>query len=412
VTTPIRRALAAALLAGTAAAADDWPHYLGPNYDGKPTATSFSAKAATQVWKASVGTGCSSMTIVDGLLYTMGNDGKKNRENQQDTVHCLDAATGKEVWTFAYPCKLEPRLYPGGPNATPTIDAGKVYTLGKLGHLYCLDARTGKKVWEASASDQNPKGGWWGYAGSPTVVGDVVLYNIGDKGLALNKNTGEVVWRSGRPAVGYATVLPLPEALLGRPAVVVQTNRDLHVLDPATGQPVATYERDWQEKSDCNGVTPYVEGNHLFVMFARHGLARFSFEGKALKQDWLSEAARYGEYNWYTFTRPVRHKGHVYCLARSKTPSETGLACVSMETGEQKWRNNSYRFGNCLGVADTLIMLDDQGALIWGAISPDGFQEAYRTKILDGLCWSCPALLGDRLYARDAQGAVVCLRLE
>jgi len=404
-------ALAAAVLLPAAGAGENWPHYLGPNFDGRPTATSFSAKAATQVWKASVGTSCSSMTVVDGLLYTMGNDGKKNRKNPQDIVHCLDAATGKDVWVFAYPCKLEPRLYPGGPNATPTVGSGKVYTLSKAGHLLCLDARTGKKVWDASASKLNPKGGWWGYAGSPTVVGDVVLYNIGDKGMALHKDTGEVLWRSEKPAVGYATVLPLPELLLGRPAVVVQTNRGLHILDPATGQPVATYAREWREKSNCNGVTPYVEGGHLFVMFAAHGLARFSFEGKTLKQDWLSVPARYGAYNWYTFTTPVRHKGHIYYLARSKTPSETGLACVSMETGEQKWRNHDYRFGNCLGVADTLIVLDDKGTLIWGTLGDASFTETYRTKVLSGLCWSCPVLLGGRLYARDAQGTVVCLRL-
>ena len=411
---PVYRVGLAALLtaAATAWGGADWPHYLGPSYDGRPAAKAFTAKAAKQVWTKNVHTGLCSVTIVDGRLYTMGNTGKKGTPEAEDIVTCLDAATGGTLWTFSYPSKLEPRLYPGGPNATPTVADGKVYTLSKSGHLFCLDARSGKEVWSASASNLNPKGGWWGYAGSPTVVGDVVIYNVGDKGMALHRDTGKVVWSSQKPAVGYATVLPLPEGLLDRPAVAVQTNRGLHVLDPATGQPVATYERDWQEKSDCNGVTPYVEGKHLFVMFAAHGLARFSVEGKALKQDWLSVPARYGAYNWYTFTTPVRHQGHIYYLTRSKTASETGLACVAMATGEQKWRNNDYRFGNCIGVGDTLIMLDDQGTLIWGTLGDAAFTETYRSKVLDGLCWTVPVLVGDRLYVRNAQGKLVCLALE
>ena len=230
----------------TASGAEDWPHYLGPNFDLKPGVEEFTAKSASKVWDAKVGTGMCSVTIADGLLYTMGNDGKKedkDKSKAKDSVHCLDARTGAEKWTFDYQCVLKPNLHPGGPSSTPTIHQGKVYTISKEGHIFCLDAKTGDEVWRASAEQYQVRRAWWGFAASPTVVGDVVVYNVGDKGLALNKNTGDVLWKSEENVVGYATPKPLPTAMFNRPAVAVFTNRKFLVLDPKTGRPVATYEK-------------------------------------------------------------------------------------------------------------------------------------------------------------------------
>ena len=59
-----------------------------------------------------------------------------------------------------------------------------------------------------------------------------------------------------------------------------------------------------------------------------------------------------------------------------------------------------------------MIMLAENGDLIWGDLGDTGFKETYRTHSLDGLCWSNPVLLGDKLYARTAEGTVVCLQLK
>ncbi len=170
------------LMSMSASLAEEWPHYLGPNFDLQPQVEEFTAKSATKMWDANVKTGMCSVTIADGLLYTMGNDGTKEDEDKskaKDFVYCLDAKTGQEKWTFDYLCLLEPRLHPGGPSSTPTIHEGKVYTISKFGHLFCLEAGTGKKLWDASAVQYKPIKAWWGFAASPTIVGDIVIYNVG-----------------------------------------------------------------------------------------------------------------------------------------------------------------------------------------------------------------------------------------
>lgn len=393
-------------------AADDWPHYLGPNFDLQPSVKTFDAKGATVVWDAKVTTGMGSMTVIDGLLYTMGNDGtEQDKDKARDFIYCLDAGTGQEEWTFDYPCLLEPRLHPGGPSSTPTIHEGKVYTLSKFGHIFCLDAKTGAKIWEASGQQYKPRKPWWGFAASPTVIGDAVIYNVGDRGMALHKDTGQVLWKSEQGVVAYATPKPLPEKMFGRPAVALFTNEAFRVLDPATGRPVATYARQWEEKSNCNGITPYIHNDHVYLVHSAHGMARLSLEGSVFQQDWLSEDGKYPN-EWFAFNTQVIHEDNIYFLTKDREPGGTGLRCVDARTGKQRWFDARYGFGNLLRVGDTMVMLGEDGQLIWGTLTKTGFQETHRQKILSGLCWAKPVLLGNLLYARDAEGTVVCLKLE
>ena len=71
----------------------------------------------------------------------MGNTGNK------DTVYCFDAVTGEEKWNYPYPAPLAPKMYEGGPNATPTVKDGRVYTFAKNGLAICLDVTNGKVLW-------------------------------------------------------------------------------------------------------------------------------------------------------------------------------------------------------------------------------------------------------------------------
>ncbi len=400
------------LMSVSARCAEEWPHYLGPNFDLKPDVEEFTAKSAAKVWDTKVTTGMCSVTIAQGLLYTMGNDeSESGQDNAKDTVYCLDAKTGDQKWTFNYPCALDPRLHPGGPSSTPTIHGGKVYTLSKLGHIFCLDAGTGKKLWEFSAEHYKPKKPWWGFAASPTIVNDLVIYNVGDRGLGLNKDTGQVVWKSENNVVGYATPKPLPAGMFNRPAVALFTNEDFLVLDPANGQPVATYTKTWQEKSNCNAITPYVHKDRIYLVHSAHGMARLSLNGNTFTQDWLSEDGKYAN-EWQAFNTHVVHGGNIYFLTKGRGSSGTGLNCVDAETGQRRFFDEKFDFGNSLLVGDTMIMLSEKGELIWGELGQAAFKETYRQKILDGLCWAKPVLLGNLLYARNAEGTVVCYKLE
>src|SRR5881392_1459521 len=118
--------------------ANDWPRWRGPDLNGISKETGWSAswpqEGPKQLWKATVGTGFSSIAVSNGRAYTLGN------VNDTETIYCLDANTGKVLWKHSYACSTDPNLYEGGPNATPTVDSNTVYSFSRKGHVLALDA--------------------------------------------------------------------------------------------------------------------------------------------------------------------------------------------------------------------------------------------------------------------------------
>jgi outer membrane protein assembly factor BamB len=99
-------------------------------------------------------------------------------------------------------------------------------------------------------------------------------------------------------------------------------------------------------------------------------------------------------------------------LSRGRSASDKGLHCVNAKTGKGLWWDKSFEFGNLIGVGNKMIILNENGELIWGDLIDTKFKETYRKKILEGLCWAVPVLIEDHLFARNAEGEVVCLKLK
>src|SRR5262245_47768081 len=76
--------------------ADDWPHWRGLKRNGTSAEKNWRSEwpetGPPVLWKAAVGRGFSALSVANGRTYTMGY------ENGQDSVSCLDATTGRELW--------------------------------------------------------------------------------------------------------------------------------------------------------------------------------------------------------------------------------------------------------------------------------------------------------------------------
>ena len=90
---------------------NDWPYWLGPSRDGVSTENQWKNNLENLRWKSKVGIGFSSMVVADGRLFTIGHDGSKR--NGQETVFCLDARSGKTIWSDQYPAPLIDYLHEG-----------------------------------------------------------------------------------------------------------------------------------------------------------------------------------------------------------------------------------------------------------------------------------------------------------
>ena len=228
--------LAAALAAGLAGA--DWPGFRGPDRTDISKETgllkAWPRGGPRLLWTFDrAGIGYSGPSVVGDRLYIMGGDERK------EYLFALDVKTGTEVWT-AEVGPFYDNAWGGGPRGTPTVDGDRVYALGARGNLVGVNASSGEKLWSKSYTDDlggaRPS---WGFTESPLVDGDKLLCTPGGpKGTlaALDKKTGEVIWRSK----GWTEPAAYPSVVLGHAGGVRQyvqmTDRSMEGVDASTGR--------------------------------------------------------------------------------------------------------------------------------------------------------------------------------
>src|SRR4029079_12315824 len=162
-------------------AAADWPQWRGPNRDGVSKETGLLQKwpegGPKLVWQVSdLGDGYSTPSVVGDRIYVLGSKGMDD-----ESVHCLSASAGKTLWTTRLG-NVGPNInanYPGA-RSTPTVDGDRLYALSSDGDLACLETTTGKIVWHKNIRQEfGGKTGWWAYAESPLIDGEVLVCTPG-----------------------------------------------------------------------------------------------------------------------------------------------------------------------------------------------------------------------------------------
>ena len=379
------------LFAENTATGTDWYQWRGPNRDGisneKGWLTKWPEGGPKKLWNLSVGTGYSTVSVSDGRVYTMGN------ANKTDTVYCLDANKGTVIWKYSYPCASEGNGYPGTA-ATPTINDGSVYTLSREGHLFCLDAKTGKVRWSKHIQkdfDANPP--TWGIACSPLVLGKMLIVS-GGRTLALNKDTGELIWKTQDYNGRYST--PFAFNYEKKSYLAIFNTLGLVILNSENGQEIT--HQTWKTDYDVNAATPIISGSNIFISSGYNvGGAVFKFDGKSLTQIWKNKNMR------NHFNSCVLWKGCLYGF------DEDQLRCIDFQTGDVKWTQRGLGKGSLMLADGKLIAMGDKGILVIAEASPDSYKELARTTVLSGLCWTVPVLSGGKIYCKNHEGDLVCL---
>jgi outer membrane protein assembly factor BamB len=350
-----------------------------------------------QLWKKALSGGFSSVVVADGKLFT------QTKEKNQETVLCLDAATGKEIWQYRYDCDYaaHPSFTGGGmpksrtgPRATPAVDNGRVYTLGATGILLCLDTKTGNKIWEQDLLKiGDRKCHTHGYCNCPLVVGDRVYVQPGGpagKSLAaLDKNDGHVIWTALDDPLGQAT--PVWAEVNGIPEVIFFTGKGAVGVAPQDGTLLWRYP--WTTRFDLNIATPiYADGKVLISSNYGTGASVFRLKEHSEPETlWKSTSMQ------NHFSSSVLYQGNLYGF------SERRLRCVDFQTGKIRWDQVGLGRGSLVVADGHLILLGDDGQLVLADVNPDKYSEVCRCQVFDKgtLTWIAPALSDGRLFVRS-----------
>ena len=358
----------------------------------------FPGGEAKILWKAELGTGFSSFSVVGGKLYTMGN------RDDRETVWCLDALSGELVWKHEYDCPLDPKYFEGGPTSTPTVEGGRVYTLSRRGQVFVFDAAGGDLIWGRDLADEHglpmPS---WGFSGSPLVVGDKLILNLGASGVAVAKADGEVLWISDPEEAGYSSPLLVERGktkmvLLGR-------SKSWAAIDLEEGEEV--WSQRWLTRYGVNAADPIlVDGGAQVLISSGYGkgaaLLGWPEEGDEPEVIWQNKSLR------SQMNPAVLVDGHLYGVD-GDAGTANALKCIELGSGEEKWSVEKIGTGGVTVAGGRLIVLSARGELIIAPVSPEGFEPISRAQVLGGKCWTVPVLSNGLIYCRNAEGEMVCV---
>jgi outer membrane protein assembly factor BamB len=394
------------LLCGSAVAGD-WPQFLGPTRNGIAAegglATSFPKDGPRVIWECDVGSGWSSPIVAGGRLILF------HRLGDEEIVTCLNAATGKEHWKFAYATGyVDDFGFDPGPRATPLIAGKHVYTLGAEGKMHCLELETGTKVWDRPLNDDyRAAKGFFGVATTPLLEGDLLLVNIGGKDagiVAFNKTTGKEVWKATKDAASCSS--PVVATIDGARHAFFLTREGIVSLDPANGN--VRFSKRWRSRNNAsvNASSPIVVGQEAFFS-ASYDTGAFLLTAK---KDGFDEVWRNDESLSCHYGTPIYHDGFAYGF-HGRQEQKASLRCIDWKTGKVQWTKDRFGCGSMILAGELLVILHETGELVLAEASSKEYKELARATVLGAACRAHIALANGRLYARDTK-KLVCLELK
>ena len=408
--------------------ADEWPQWRGPTRDGvwreSGVVDKFSTPRLPLKWRASIGAGYSGPTVADGRVYVTD---RVDDPEELERVHCFDFETGRNLWTHTYPCEYVKVGYTAGPRASVSIDDGRAYALGTMGDFFCFDAADGKMLWQKDfKAEYQIRIPIWGISSAPLVDGSLIVLQVGGQNraclVALDKKTGREVWTALDDKPSYSAPIIIQQA--GQPVLVCWTGESVAGLDPATGK------THWQypflpKKMVINVPTPVASGNRLFLTAFYDGslMLRLNQTEPSVEEIWRRQgrSERITDALHAMISTPYMSGDYVYGV-----DSYGELRCLEAETGDRVWEDltavPSDRWATIHMVrnGERIWMFNERGELLISTLSPQGFNEISRTKLIDpteeqlpkrgGVCWSHPGYAYKHVFARN-DNELVCASL-
>ena len=412
--------------------AQDWPQYMGPTRNGyspqQNILRSWPSAGPQVLWESEVGIGFGGPSVVGGKVYLLDR-----QDDDNEAVRCLDLTSGRELWKYAY--KAEGKFNYPGSRGVPTVDSGKIYTCGQNGDLYCLDASSHQVVWHHNIWTEFGGGTlpFWAVSQCPLIYGDMVIVLSGTPStgmIAFNKNSGQVVWKTG--SLGDETYAsPTLVRIDGKDQIAIaisSTNSFRHAelpvqrgkiygLDPATGGILWRYD-GWDNIIQCSEITDCGQNRLLAVGGYDMGSTMLQISQDAdgrYQAKALFSTTEFGDH-----TKPaILYKDHLYAEYGTNNRRD-GMVCMDLQ-GNLKWktgRNPNFDKGSIIVAGDLFLASDGVQSIYLIEPSPEGYRQISKMTILkskDGKGggsqnWAPLALADGKLLVRD-QARMYCVKV-
>jgi outer membrane protein assembly factor BamB len=421
--------------------AADWPQWNGPDRNAISQETGLRQEwpqdGPALVWRVTgLGGGYSAPAISAGRMFGMSNRGA------DEVVWSLEEGDGDEQWVT----RLGPAKTDGmpqgkeGPGCTPTVDGDRLYVLGAAGALACLRTDDGSIVWQRSLTEDF--GGvipTWRYNESPLVDGDQVICTPGGPEatlVALDKMTGELIWKCVVPAVegrndsnagrgrggfgrgrgGFGRRGPQSSAAYAS-AIAIDVDGQRQYVQLTAKALVGVAASDgkflWQYDAPANRMgincsTPIYHDGLLFAASA------YGNGGGAVKLVANGNGNLDVQPAYFTKKMQNHHGGMIVvdgCLYGANGGNGGGfLACLDFQTGEVLWQERDAPKGSLAFADQRFYLRTENGTMILFEPNREQYVERGRFDQPDrsgSPAWTHPIIANGKLYIRD-QDLLLC----
>jgi len=388
---------------GMMAFGEDSPQFRGADRTGvfkeEGLMTAWPPDGPPVAWVAKgFGKGYSSAVVAGGRIYVTGMP-----EEEVGMVYVLDL-DGIILKKFTYGKETVEKQAPG-PRSTITIDGDKGYLLSGLGVLSCVDLTQGAVVWSVDMLERfHAKNTMWHIAESVLVDGDKVLCTPGGPDTtvaALNKTTGETVWKTRSLDDKTSYCSPVIAVHNGRRLLLTATDKYIVGVDADTGELLWSHEQKvpWGIHANTlvykNGLVHYMAGDNK-----GGGALELSPDGSAVTLKWTDtnlSALHHGA---------VEVGGYLY--GTNNKPSS--LACLEMATGKLLWRTEEIGEGATVSADGMLYIYEGpkKGVVSLVKAKPDGYERTGVFTVTEGTDnhWAHPTIANKRLYIRHGDALI------
>ncbi len=397
-------------LLAVVARAEEWPSWRGPRGDGTSLETGipfdFSPSKHVRWHRPLPGSGYSSPIVFQDRVYVT----TCIEETGERQLLCLDRRTGKTLWSrLVVRAELEGK-HPlnSYASATPATDGERVYVAFLANQqkmlVACYD-RDGKLLWQRSPGKLLSK---HGFCSSPILHRDLVILN-GDQDaeaylVALNKRTGEEVWRADRPnrTRSYCTpiLLPCPKRK-GVTQLILSGSLCVTGYNADTGQ--LLWIHDGPTEQYVASLVP-----HQGILCLTTGYPEYHLMG--LRADGEGNITNSKQIVWHIPHRdngargaayvpsPLAHEGHFFVI------SDVGyLGCIEAKTGKRLWlKKLGRRFSASPILVEGHLVLPDDDGKVWIVKASPTF-ERVATLDMGEPIFASPAVSQGNLFLRTTK---------
>jgi outer membrane protein assembly factor BamB len=342
--------------------------------------------------------GNSSVSFGNNTIYTTGTI------DSTDVLYALDM-DGKILWQTVMG-RAWNESYPES-RATPTVEGNRVYTCSGYGDIACIDGATGNIIWSYKASELNQGTyGKWGIAESLLIDGDKLYFSPGGpetNTIALNKTTGNLVWKSASLNDKPGYVSPILIKYAGKKMIVNVSSMHAFGVDASNGEILwnialikpADFKRDL-----IMCVTPLFHEGMLYVT------GGYNIGAMMIK---LSDDGKNANVMWTDSVLDVHHGGVVlaegYIYGSNWLNNGNGnWCCIDWNTGKKMWEEQWKCKGSIIAAEGMLYIYDEKkGNIGLLRATPEKFDLVSSFRVTEGVSgpyWSHPVIHNGILYLR------------